>query len=120
MELKFDRARFDAGEMPTRTRDGRRVLRVVDSGLDCLYPLAAWVEGAGAASPFSRDGRFFVRDALSPPDLVHEPQKVRVGLRRNPQTVSGFLPTANPDKIDLWREQGVLVAEAEVAIGEGV
>lgn len=119
MELKFDRARFDAGEMPTRTRDGRKVLHVHDSGLGRDFPLVAWIEGRLGCDEYTADGRYLVYGEC-PHDLVHEPQKVRVGLRRNSKTVSGFLPTAHPDKIDLWREQGVLVAEVEVAIGEGV
>ena len=119
MELKFDRARFDAGEMPTRTRDGRKVLHVHDSRLGRDFPLVAWIEGRLGCDEYTADGRYQVY-CEGPHDLVHEPQKVRVGLRRNPQTVSGFLPTAHPDKIDRWREQGVLVAEVEVAIGEGV
>lgn len=49
---------------------------------------------------------------------AHAPLTVRVGLRRNSKTVSGFLPTAHPDRIDLWREQGILVAEVEVEVGE--
>lgn len=118
MELKFDRARFDAGEMPTRTRGGHKVLHVHDSGLSVDFPIVAWVEGGGC-NEFTADGRYLAYGECAY-DLVHEPQKVRVGLRRNPKTVSGFLPTAHPDKIDLWREQGVLVAEVEVAIGEGV
>lgn len=124
MELKFNRARFDAGEMPTRTRGGFRVLKVVDSGLPVRYPIAAWIEDGDAdcigPRRYSRDGRYDGPVFDSPFDLVHEPEKVRVGLRRNSKTASGFLPTANPDRIDLWREQGILVAEVEVAIGEGV
>ena len=123
MELKFSRARFDAGEMPTRTRGGLRVLKVVDSGLAVRYPIAAWIAGDDyddciGPRRYSRDGRYDGPVFDSPFDLVHEPRKVRVGLRRNSKTVSGFLPTANPDRIDLWREQGILVAEVEVDVGE--
>lgn len=122
MNLKFSRARFDAGEMPTRTRGGLRVLKVVDSGLAVRYPIVAWLADEDdyfGPRRYSRDGRYDGPVFDSTFDLVHEPRKVRVGLRRNSKTVSGFLPTANPEYIDRWREQGVLVAEVEVAIGEG-
>jgi len=80
MELKFDRARFDAGEMPTRTRDGRKVLHVHDSGLGRDFPLVAWIEGRLGCDEFTADGRYQVYGE-GPHDLIHEPQKVRVGLR---------------------------------------
>lgn len=127
MNLKFSRARFDAGEMPTRTRGGLRVLKVVDSGLAVRYPIAAWIADGDAdcigPRRYSRDGRYGGPMLDGPMfdntfDLAHEPLTVRVGLRRNSKTVSGFLPTANPDRIDLWREQGILVAEVEVEVGE--
>lgn len=116
MELKFSRGRFNAGEMPARTRDGRKVLHVHDSGLDVNRPIVAWI-GGGECWSYLKDGRIH-HDRESDFDLVHEPQKVRVGLRRNDRTASGFLPTANPEYIDRWREQGVLVAEVEVEVGE--
>lgn len=84
-ELKFDRARFDAGEMPTRTRNGRTVLRVVDSGLDVPYPLSTWLEGLRRPLSHTHSGRAN-GDHPDPLDLVHEPRKTKVTAGEPPCT----------------------------------
>ena len=61
-ELKFDRARFEAGEMPTRTRCGWKVLWCADSGLDIDYPVAAVIvpdSGDPRMGEYTRDGGVF-------------------------------------------------------------
>lgn len=73
-ELKFDRARFDAGEMPTRTRDGRRVLHVHDSGLDVEWPIVAWVEGSAFPNIYTSGGSPFKSGRENALGLVHEPR----------------------------------------------
>lgn len=118
MKLKFDRARFDAGEMPTCTRDGRKVLHIHDSGLDIDFPIVAWVEGSGCYE-YTADGRYLRHDYCAY-DLVHAPQKVRVGLCRNECALSGFVSTTCAAQIDAWRQEGTLAAEVDVCIGDGV
>lgn len=81
-ELKFDRERFDRGEMPTRTRGGGKVLHVHDSGLDVDYPISAWIDGHARPFSFGRGGSFSRCGQTTDFDLVHEPKtrKVRVAI----------------------------------------
>ena len=38
------------------TRDGRKVLAIYDSGLDCKYPIAAWFENENASITLTKNG----------------------------------------------------------------
>ena len=38
------------------TRDGRKVLAIFDSGLDCKYPIAAWFENENASVTLTKNG----------------------------------------------------------------
>lgn len=89
-ELTFDRARFDAGEMPTRTRDGRKVLHVHDQRNDDdygdygdtrVYPLVAYILPHGKGTPevytHTLEGRWKYGQ-IHGADLVHEPLGVGV------------------------------------------
>lgn len=81
--MKFDIKRFESGEMPTRTRCGLKVLKVLDSGLDIEYPLAAWIEhedGRMSVDGFTREGSVDTYLGESPLDLVHETKTIRVLL----------------------------------------
>ena len=125
-ELKFDRARFDAGEMPTRTRDGRRVLKVFDSGLDVEYPIVAWNEDYDGVCEYTREGLFLTGDYGRPHafDLVHEPKtrKVRVVLVRSKYTpgktvaYSGSEIGEVANLIARGRDEGRFIREIEVEV----
>lgn len=97
-ELKFDRARFDAGEMPTRTRDGRKALWVGNSGLDIEYPIVAIIKVFGSAD-YTRDGKYCSDGTLNLLDLVHEPKtrtiKIAVCLPRDPVTSGVYAITSD-------------------------
>lgn len=68
-ELKFDRARFDAGEMPTHTRGGQRALKVT------VFPYREkvgmgniiWADRTEGNS-YHRTSRFAMRGGKFPPD----------------------------------------------------
>lgn len=122
--LKFDRARLDAGEMPTRTRNGTKVLKVFDSGLNVELPIAAWLEGLSWPAFFYQpDGRY---SSVHPHDLdlVHEPKmrKVRVLVYRN--THGGIGAASEEDakdcgvSIDDLRTEGRLLHVLEVEVSE--
>lgn len=85
-ELKFDRARFDAGEMPTRTRDGREVLWCADTGVDIARPIVALIAGDQNATNYTRSGMFWRDTEQSGLDLVHEQRmrKLRIAVCRGP------------------------------------
>lgn len=84
-ELKFDHVRFAAGEMPTRTRNGKQVLHVHDSGLDVEYPVAAWFVGGDLPTGYTKDGLVLAGGGETPFDLVHEPKmrKLRIAVCRD-------------------------------------
>lgn len=118
-ELKFDRARFDAGEMPTRTRDGRKVLKVVDSGLDLEYPLAAWIEKYGVRS-YTRNGFYFNDGRVGVFDLVHEPKmrKVKVALLFDNGVPIHCKDVASldDDHMAFWERRGMFFKVIEVEV----
>lgn len=99
-ELKFDRARFDAGEMPTRTRNGLRVLWCADTGVDIERPIVALIEGDQNASNYTRSGRFWDDTEPSRNDLVHEPKmrKVRIAVCRDPSDDETTLTVTSDSK----------------------
>lgn len=118
-ELKFDRARFDAGEMPTRTRNGMKVLHVHDSGLAVTYPIAAWIEDDTFPHSFQTDGHIYSSDE-HPLDLVHEPRmlKITVGCRRSLVDPTELVVSAQPGVLEGWRKGGLLVAEHTFEVEE--
>lgn len=79
-ELKFDRARFDAGEMPTRTRGGDKVLWVADTKLPRTYPLIAIISDGGYPIQYTADGRYDHLAHNVEHDLVHEPRMKKVNV----------------------------------------
>lgn len=83
-ELKFDRSRFEAGEIPTRTRDGRTVLWCADTGLDIERPIVALLAGGDLPTGYTKDGLVLTRGGETPFDLVHEPKmrKLRIAVSR--------------------------------------
>ncbi len=123
-EMKFDRARFDAGEMPTRTRNGSRVLWCADSGLDIDYPVVAIIEGYDSIE-YTRDGKAWANGPDAGHDLVHESKMrtLRIAVCRN--IVSGGIYTTdsgiNKD-FDSYvaerREDGRLLHLIEVEVPE--
>lgn len=79
--LKFDPLRFGLGEMPTRLRNGFKVLKVVElpkglaqKNLSGKYPILAWVDYDGfvEVEGFTVDGKYYEGEE-SDMDLVHEP-----------------------------------------------
>lgn len=82
----FDRSRFEAGEMPTRTRDGRKVLWCADTGLDIERPIVALLAGGNLPTGYTKDGLVLTRGGETPFDLVHEPKtrKMRIAVCRCP------------------------------------
>lgn len=81
MDRKFDRVRFLKGEMPTHTRDGHKIIKVLDSGLDVAHSMVAWIDGEIGPRHYTRLG-FKVWCAnpedqiLDPLDLVHSTKVV--------------------------------------------
>lgn len=99
-KLKFDRARFDAGELPTRTRDGTKVLHVHDSGLAVGRPIVAWIEGLDAPCSYIASGEFFGSGLESVLDLVHEPKMRTLKIAVLRGAVRGGIYTTTSDQHD--------------------
>jgi len=115
-ELKFDRARFEAGEHPTRTRDGKKVLHIYDSGIGD-FPIAAWIEGGGTAT-YTRDGKWGMTLDRHPLDLVHEPKKRTVHIVLCRSALDGAINAITNESFDNFeavikrtRDEGRFVAE---------
>lgn len=126
-ELKFDRTRFEAGDMPIRTREGHEVLWCADTGLDREYPIVAIIEGVVGPAGYTRDGKYWSSGTLDTLDLVHEPKmrtlKIAVCRRRDTAT-GGAYAVANDqyDDFDEFvarvREDGRLLHLLEVEVPE--
>lgn len=101
-ELKFDRKRFDAGEMPTHTRCGQKVLWCSDTGLDIERPIVAMIANYGTATSYTRSGTFFIDGERSGLDLVHEPKtrKLRIAVSRGLFNDGATITMTSDSKID--------------------
>lgn len=127
-ELKFDRARFDAGEMPTQTRDGRKVLFCTDTEIGGEFPIVAVLESKSTVPDsymYTTDGRLFnEEDHESVLDLVHEPKtrKLRIAVCRSFCDGYTFTTTSDEDYGDFdtfitdVRENGRLLHLLEVEV----
>lgn len=124
--LKFDRARFDAGEMPTRTRDGRKVQWVADTGLERENPIIAIIEGDIVSTDYTRDGKFWA-DAEHDDchDLVHEPRsrKLEIAVYRHPSNGGIYTVTSDAHDdfeafVDRVNKAGRLLQVLEIEVSE--
>lgn len=83
--VAFDRTRFDAGEMPTQTRIGDEVLHVYDSGVDCTFPITAWIknyDGSVTTVTYTANGYAYGEDYPCKNDLFYMPKIVhKIGNR---------------------------------------
>ena len=118
-ELKFDRARFDAGEMPTRTRGGAKVHWCAATGLkDEFRAFVAIVGNNSVAVAYDSDGCSVSGCVYY--DLVHEPRmlKITVGCRRSLVDPTELVVSAQPGVLEDWRKAGLLVAEHTFEVEE--
>ena len=118
-ELKFDRARFDAGEMPTRTRGGAKVHWCAATGLkDDFRAFVAIVGNGSMVHAYDSDGCSVSGSVYY--DLVHEPRmlKITVGCRRSLAYPAELVVSAQPGVLEDWRKGGLLVAEHTFEVEE--
>ena len=65
---------FDINAPIEQQRSGSfKLLKIVDSGLDIEYPIAAWLE-SGRVNTFTRNGQCFANGPNSPCDLITLPE----------------------------------------------
>lgn len=102
-ELKFDCARFEAGEMPTRTRNGGKVLHIYNSGIDCDYPIVAWIKndyGCITTETYNANGYVYYEKDPYINDLVHEPKIIhRIGNRYQHQSGQKYVLALVEDEV---------------------
>lgn len=73
------------------TRDGRKVLAIYDSGLDCKHPIAAWIEGNNIALRFTKYGDCCWDDSSDTcSDIITRPKSLPLVV-----TFHNVYPTAN-------------------------
>ena len=95
--MEFDKARFAAGEMPTHTRNGKKILWIADCGLDIGYPISVVFEGMPEAKNYTRDGVYHIGHT-SEIDLVHHP-KTEGPVGHSRQSIACFMTKI----LKLWR-----------------
>lgn len=76
-DLKFDPARFAAGEMPTLTRGGLPV-RIISTDGPSKYQIIGIIGNEDVPSCWTKDGRYFVQLHENENDLVHAPKVEKV------------------------------------------
>ena len=117
-ELKFDRARFDAGEMPTRTRGGAKVHWCAATGLkDEFRAFVAIVGDNSVVVAYDSDGCSVSGCVYY--DLVHEPRMTKVlGVVYRSPIDNKIHATISPAFISELRSQGRVLAEHTFEVEE--